>query len=274
MRRQSRREKVPGLLRDVGEPVAVAGRLAAEDDHAARPEDPEELGEGLVEVGDVVEDGVAEHHVEALVLEGQDFGFGDHGASPGRRASPRSSSATASIPGEMSVAVRLSIRPWGGEVQREVAGAGADLEGVAERLGHLAAEGALQLRSDLFLADVAEIDAPLGVVGIGSGIVVPGVHILDVVRRGGRGGGHAEKDREESPSLTETYVQNDQPEGVPPLELTGERTLPDVPEENYWYQRHLAVYKWISWQVAGKTVVDLACGEGYGSASWPGPPPT
>src|SRR5688500_13549058 len=31
-----------------------------------------------------------------------------------------------------------------------------------------------------------------------------------------------------------TYVQQDQPEGVPPLELTGERTLPDVPEENYW----------------------------------------
>jgi hypothetical protein len=29
-----------------------------------------------------------------------------------------------------------------------------------------------------------------------------------------------------------TYVQENQPEGVPPLELTGERTLPDVPEEN------------------------------------------
>ena len=25
------------------------------------------------------------------------------------------------------------------------------------------------------------------------------------------------------------YVQRDQPAGVPPLELTGERTLPDVP---------------------------------------------
>jgi len=60
-------------------------------------------------------------------------------------------------------------------------------------------------------------------------------------------------------------VQNDQPDGVPPLELTGERTLPDVPEENYWYRRHLAVYEWIAGRVAGLRVVDLACGEGYGS---------
>ena len=36
-----------------------------------------------------------------------------------------------------------------------------------------------------------------------------------------------------------------QPEGVPPLPLTGERTLPDVPAENYWFRRHLAVYEWI-----------------------------
>ena len=61
------------------------------------------------------------------------------------------------------------------------------------------------------------------------------------------------------------YAQQDQPEGVPPLELTGERTLPDVPEENYWYQRHLAVYEWIAARCEGKRVVDLACGEGYGS---------
>jgi 2-polyprenyl-3-methyl-5-hydroxy-6-metoxy-1,4-benzoquinol methylase len=61
------------------------------------------------------------------------------------------------------------------------------------------------------------------------------------------------------------YVQRDQPPGVPPLELTGERTLPDVPEENYWYRRHLVVYEWIARRVAGKRVVDMACGEGYGS---------
>jgi 2-polyprenyl-3-methyl-5-hydroxy-6-metoxy-1,4-benzoquinol methylase len=61
------------------------------------------------------------------------------------------------------------------------------------------------------------------------------------------------------------YVQRDQPAGVPPLHLTGERTLPDVPEENYWFRRHLAVYEWIAPRVAGRRVVDLACGEGYGT---------
>ena len=62
------------------------------------------------------------------------------------------------------------------------------------------------------------------------------------------------------------YLQRDQPPGVPPLALTGERTLPDVPEENYWYRRHLAVYEWIAAQTKGLRVVDMACGEGYGSA--------
>jgi SAM-dependent methyltransferase len=62
------------------------------------------------------------------------------------------------------------------------------------------------------------------------------------------------------------YVQRDQPPGVPPLELTGERTLPDVPEENYWYRRHLVIYEWIAARVTGLRVVDMACGEGYGSA--------
>jgi SAM-dependent methyltransferase len=61
------------------------------------------------------------------------------------------------------------------------------------------------------------------------------------------------------------YLQRDQPDGVPPLALTGERTLPDVPEENYWYQRHLVVYEWIRARVGGLRVVDMACGEGYGT---------
>jgi SAM-dependent methyltransferase len=67
------------------------------------------------------------------------------------------------------------------------------------------------------------------------------------------------------PNVDQTYLQADQPDGVPPLELTGERTLPDVPEENYWYRRHVAVYEWIAERSAGLRVVDLACGEGYGS---------
>jgi hypothetical protein len=62
-----------------------------------------------------------------------------------------------------------------------------------------------------------------------------------------------------------SYEQRDQPEGVPALALTGERTLPDVPEENYWFRRHQAVYEWIAARVAGERVIDMACGEGYGS---------
>src|SRR5215217_2876278 len=58
-------------------------------------------------------------------------------------------------------------------------------------------------------------------------------------------------------------VQRAQPEGVPPLELTGERTLPDVPAENYWFRRHLAVYEWVAERCAGRDVVDMACGESY-----------
>jgi 2-polyprenyl-3-methyl-5-hydroxy-6-metoxy-1,4-benzoquinol methylase len=61
------------------------------------------------------------------------------------------------------------------------------------------------------------------------------------------------------------YEQRDQPKGVPPLALTGERTLPDVPEENYWFRRHLAVYEWIADRVRGLRAIDMACGEGYGS---------
>jgi SAM-dependent methyltransferase len=64
---------------------------------------------------------------------------------------------------------------------------------------------------------------------------------------------------------TNVHVQRDQPPGVPPLALTGERTLPDVPAENYWYRRHLAVYEWIGARVIGSRVIDMACGEGYGS---------
>ena len=69
-----------------------------------------------------------------------------------------------------------------------------------------------------------------------------------------------------SPVPGELYLQQNQPLGVPPLALTGERTLPDVPAENYWYRRHLAVYEWIGARTLGARVLDMACGEGYGSA--------
>jgi SAM-dependent methyltransferase len=67
------------------------------------------------------------------------------------------------------------------------------------------------------------------------------------------------------PAPTPQHTQQHQPDGVPPLQLTGERTLPDVPAENYWYRRHLAVYEWIAARTRGQRVIDMACGEGYGS---------
>jgi len=61
------------------------------------------------------------------------------------------------------------------------------------------------------------------------------------------------------------HEQLNQPEGVPALALTGERTLPDVPAENYWFRRHLVVYEWIAKRTGGLRVIDMACGEGYGA---------
>ncbi len=48
--------------------------------------------------------------------------------------------------------------------------------------------------------------------------------------------------------------------------LTGERTLPGIPDENYWFQRHVVAYERVAPLVAGKVVLDAGCGEGYGLA--------
>jgi len=65
-------------------------------------------------------------------------------------------------------------------------------------------------------------------------------------------------------SAAAEHVQRNQPAGVIPLELTGERTLPDVPAENYWFQRHVVAYEWVAERCRGLEVIDMACGEGYG----------
>lgn len=54
---------------------------------------------------------------------------------------------------------------------------------------------------------------------------------------------------------------------VSDLELTGERTVPGLGRENYWFRRHEAAYSWAADAVAlrGRTVVDAGSGEGYGS---------
>ncbi|MFF0148689.1 methyltransferase family protein [Amycolatopsis sulphurea] len=49
------------------------------------------------------------------------------------------------------------------------------------------------------------------------------------------------------------------------LHLTGERTVPGIPEETYWFRRHEAAYLALLPLCAGATVLEAGCGEGYGA---------
>ncbi|GAA4544621.1 class I SAM-dependent methyltransferase [Amycolatopsis samaneae] len=49
------------------------------------------------------------------------------------------------------------------------------------------------------------------------------------------------------------------------LHLTGERTVPGIAEENYWFRRHEAAYLALLPSCAGATVLEAGCGEGYGA---------
>jgi SAM-dependent methyltransferase len=50
------------------------------------------------------------------------------------------------------------------------------------------------------------------------------------------------------------------------LPLTGERTVPGIAEENYWFRRHEAAYQYLAPLLDGCTAVEVGCGEGYGTA--------
>lgn len=52
------------------------------------------------------------------------------------------------------------------------------------------------------------------------------------------------------------------------LALTGERTLPGIADERYWFVRHEVAYRHVARDlvVAGMHVLDAGCGEGYGLA--------
>ena len=50
------------------------------------------------------------------------------------------------------------------------------------------------------------------------------------------------------------------------LPLTGERTGPGIAAENYWFRRHEAAYEVAVPYVAGRSVLEVGCGEGYGTA--------
>src|SRR5437899_13045319 len=50
------------------------------------------------------------------------------------------------------------------------------------------------------------------------------------------------------------------------LVLTGERTLPGIEEENYWFRRHEAAYRWLAGRLPAGRVLESGAGEGYGAA--------
>jgi len=67
--------------------------------------------------------------------------------------------------------------------------------------------------------------------------------------------------------ITLTHVPGSQPSGLP---ITGERTVPDVAEENYWFRRHEACYRWALDYVSdyrARAVLDAGTGEGFGAAA-------
>ena len=50
------------------------------------------------------------------------------------------------------------------------------------------------------------------------------------------------------------------------LTLTGERTVPGIASENYWFRRHQAAYLHLREEVEGPRLLEIGAGEGYGSA--------
>lgn len=60
-----------------------------------------------------------------------------------------------------------------------------------------------------------------------------------------------------------------QPDGharsVPVMPLTGERTVPDLAEENYWFRRHEVVYRRLVDRCRDRDVLEAGAGEGYGA---------
>jgi SAM-dependent methyltransferase len=49
------------------------------------------------------------------------------------------------------------------------------------------------------------------------------------------------------------------------LTLTGERTIPGLDIENYWFRRHEVVYRRLAKHCVDRDVLEAGCGEGYGA---------
>ena len=64
--------------------------------------------------------------------------------------------------------------------------------------------------------------------------------------------------------MSASFVTNG-PLGDDALPLTGERTIPGLAEENYWFRRHEVVYERLAGRCADRDVLEAGCGEGYGA---------
>jgi SAM-dependent methyltransferase len=72
--------------------------------------------------------------------------------------------------------------------------------------------------------------------------------------------------RSDGPTACEgTTGETTPPLGDDALPLTGERTIPGLAEENYWFRRHEVVYERLAERCAGSDVLEAGCGEGYGA---------
>ena len=63
-----------------------------------------------------------------------------------------------------------------------------------------------------------------------------------------------------------TLVEMSEPQAADQLALTGERTVPGIPAENYWFRRHEVAYEYILRRCAGRDVLEAGSGEGYGAS--------
>jgi hypothetical protein len=144
-----------------------------------------ELGERALRVGEVVQHGVAEHQVEGGVGQGEalrvarrrfDLEPDAVGVGGQRREHPRRDVRADGLPQHVGEH----------QIQREVAGARADLQTAGEDRQLAAAQRLAQLAENLPLPGRTEFDAPLAVVLVGRCVVIAGVDLADL-RRCGRG---------------------------------------------------------------------------------------
>ncbi len=67
------------------------------------------------------------------------------------------------------------------------------------------------------------------------------------------------------PDVPQHAADDSTPAADAVLTLTGERTIPGLDIENYWFRRHEVVYQRLAARCVGKEVLEAGCGEGYGA---------